>query len=327
MKKKLISIIVPVYNASTHLSKCVESLINQTYKNIEIILIDDGSKDDSYKICKEYSIKDKRIKVIHKENGGVSSARNFGLKVAKGDYIGFVDSDDYVEKNMYELLINSINQNSSQIAICNIYYETENKEQVYSYSTKDFIFSRHEFPLNIYNILSINGYTWNKLYDRGLIYRDNEFISFDENIGISEDSLFNYEIFDKNKEFLCSYIDEKMYHYIQEKNSVCNQRFTLKKLEHFIAREKEIDILKKNRLNSNFLKIDYVVCFCKTKILMKLLNTKKTELYNEVEKTNKKYLRSINFKKIPIKLKIKYLTARYFPFIYKLKIVLKKENL
>lgn len=327
MKEKLISIIVPVYNSSMYLDRCIESLINQTYKNIEIILIDDGSKDDSYRICKEYAIKDKRINAIHKKNGGVSSARNLGLKIAKGDYIGFVDSDDYVEKDMYEVLISSINQNLSQIAICNIYYETENKKQVYSYSTKKNVFSRHEFPINMYNILSINGYVCNKLYDRRLIYRENQNICFDNNIDISEDGLFNYEIFDKNKEFLSSYIDKKMYHYIQEKNSVCNQRFTLKKLEHFIAREKEIDILEKNRLNSNFLKIDYIICFEKTKILIKLLNIEKKEVYKKIEKTKNHYLKTINLDGINARLKIKFLIVKYFPFIYKLKIILKRENI
>lgn len=327
MKKKLISIIVPIYNSSTYLNKCIDSLIDQTYENIEIILIDDGSTDNSYNLCKEYEIKDKRIKVLHKENGGVSSARNLGLQAAKGDYIGFVDSDDFIEKNMYQLLIDSINQNLSQIAICNIYYENENKEQVYNYSNKDFVFSRQDFPLNMYNILSINGYTWNKLYDKKLIYKNDEFISFDENIGVSEDSLFNYEIFDKNKEFSCSYINQKMYHYIQEKNSACNQKFTLKKLQHFIVREKEIDVLERNGLNPNFLRIDYVVCFCKMNILIKLLNIEKTEMYNKVKKTDKNYLSSINLKRIPTKLKIKYLIAKYCPFIYKVKIILKKENL
>lgn len=328
MRTKLISVIVPVYNASIHIKKCIDSLIEQTYRNIEIILIDDGSNDNSYEICKEYEKKDKRIRAIQKENGGVSSARNFGLKIAKGDYIGFVDSDDFVEKDMYNLLINSINKNLSQIAICNLYYENQNKEQIYSYSYIDEgVFTRYKFPSNMYNILSINGYVCNKLYDRNLIYKNNKFIKFAENIEVSEDSLFNYEIFDKNEKFVCSYIDKKLYHYIQEKNSTCNQKFSLKKLQHFIVRKSEIEILDKNNLDSNFLKVDYVICFVKTKILMRLLNIKKTVEYEKVEKLEKKYLKLISLKSISNRLKIKYLVAKYCPIIYRLKIILKRENI
>lgn len=104
MKDDLISVIVPVYNVEKYLHKCINSILNQTYKNLEIILIDDGSTDNSGKICDEYALKDNRIKVIHKENGGLSSARNAGLDICSGDYIGFVDSDDYIAEDMYEYL-------------------------------------------------------------------------------------------------------------------------------------------------------------------------------------------------------------------------------
>ena len=103
----LISVIVPVYNVEDYLDRCIESIINQTYKNLEIILVDDGSTDSSGKKCDEYALRDGRIKVFHKENGGVSSARNMGLDIATGDYIGFVDSDDLLEHNMYEMLLNN----------------------------------------------------------------------------------------------------------------------------------------------------------------------------------------------------------------------------
>ena len=106
--KELISIIVPIYNVEKYIHKCIESIINQTYKNLEIILVDDGSPDNCGNICEEYAKNDSRIKVIHKENNGLSSARNAGLEICKGDYIGFVDSDDYIELNMYEVLINAL---------------------------------------------------------------------------------------------------------------------------------------------------------------------------------------------------------------------------
>ncbi|HEY8803664.1 MAG TPA: glycosyltransferase, partial [Clostridium sp.] len=104
MQNPLISIIVPIYKVEVYIRNCVDSILNQTYKNLEIILVDDGSPDNCGNICEEYSSKDKRIKVIHKKNGGLSSARNAGLDIASGEYIGFIDSDDWIEGDMYESL-------------------------------------------------------------------------------------------------------------------------------------------------------------------------------------------------------------------------------
>ena len=104
----MISVIVPIYNVEKYLIKCIESIINQTYKDLEIILVDDGSTDSSGKICDEFATKDNRIKVIHKKNGGLSSARNIGLDICKGNYISFIDSDDYIELDMYEKMIKII---------------------------------------------------------------------------------------------------------------------------------------------------------------------------------------------------------------------------
>ena len=97
-----ISIVIPIYNAEDHLQRCVDSVLNQTEKNIEIILVDDGSKDNSIEICKNYLNQDKRVQLIHQENSGVSAARNRGIEQACGEYIGFIDSDDWIEPNMYE---------------------------------------------------------------------------------------------------------------------------------------------------------------------------------------------------------------------------------
>ena len=120
----LISVIIPVYKVEKYLSKCVESIINQTYKNLEIILVNDGSPDNCGEICDEYAKKDSRIKVIHKENGGLSDARNAGIEIASGQYIAFVDSDDYIASNMYERMYETKkdikNIRSNDISYCNI---------------------------------------------------------------------------------------------------------------------------------------------------------------------------------------------------------------
>ena len=118
MKRKLISIIIPVYKTEQYLKRCVDSVLNQTYQELECILVDDGSPDEAGKICDEYKKKDARIKVIHKENGGLSSARNAGLDIAKGDYIGFVDSDDFIHPQMYEMLVDVLEKTESGMSCC-----------------------------------------------------------------------------------------------------------------------------------------------------------------------------------------------------------------
>ncbi|MBE5821327.1 MAG: glycosyltransferase [Clostridiales bacterium] len=127
---KLITVIVPVYNVEKYIRNCIESIINQTYSNLEIILVDDGSLDSSPQIIDEYAKKDKRIRVIHKENGGVSSARNAGLKIASGEYITFVDSDDTINSKIYEILYNLIKKYDTEITMCEaikVYEDEEGK--------------------------------------------------------------------------------------------------------------------------------------------------------------------------------------------------------
>lgn len=122
MREPLISVIVPIYHVEKYLSRCIDSIIDQTYQNLEIILVDDGSNDGCPAICDEYAQKDNRIVVIHKENGGVSDARNKGVDASKGEYIGFVDPDDYIHRDMYRILMDTILKNSADACICSYKY-------------------------------------------------------------------------------------------------------------------------------------------------------------------------------------------------------------
>ena len=135
---KLISIIVPIYKVEIYLRKCIDSIVNQTYKNIEILLIDDGSPDNCGIICDEYAKKDERIKVIHKENGGLSDARNYGIEASTGDYIIFIDSDDYVSESMCENLLICALENNADIVSCNFkeIYIDNNREKINKQSIK-----------------------------------------------------------------------------------------------------------------------------------------------------------------------------------------------
>lgn len=185
----LVSVIVPIYNNEKVLKRCVDSIVNQTYKKIEIILIDDGSTDDSFKICNEYLKNDKRIKIIHKENGGVSQTRNIGLKEAKGTKLVFIDSDDYVDKTYIECLMKYRN---ADLVICG--YFTVNEKKSAKYIIKNNVFmNKKELLKNLTKKSHIRFYSvpYLKLFDRKIIEENN--ILFNEKIEYGEDACFVYE--------------------------------------------------------------------------------------------------------------------------------------
>lgn len=170
----LISIIVPVYNVEKYLERCVNSIINQTYKNIEIILVDDGATDTSGKICDELKERDKRITVIHKTNGGLSDARNAGLKIANGEYIGFVDSDDYIEKDMFETLYNINKQHNADISIVSFYEIYDGKVIGVRDTANLEILNKTEALKELLIDTKIQSYAWNKLFKKEL-FKDIKF--------------------------------------------------------------------------------------------------------------------------------------------------------
>ena len=166
MMNSLISIIVPVYNVEKYISKCIESLINQTYNNIEIIIINDGSVDKTKTICEQFAHKDGRIILINTENKGVSHARNIGIKKAKGDYIGFVDSDDFIEKEMYEKLIYNARENNAEICACDW---TNLVDYEKGRGTITIIDNKENIVNSLFYNNNINGYMCNKLYKKALL--------------------------------------------------------------------------------------------------------------------------------------------------------------
>lgn len=187
----LISIIVPVYNAEKYLNRSLKSIIEQTYLNLEIILIDDGSTDNSGKICDYYAEKDNRIIVIHNENKGVSTSRNCGLNRANGEWVGFVDADDYIEKDMYEILYNNAIKYETDISVCNFYpvFDNSNRKVLDNTLQEIKVFNKQESIKHMF--IHNSGYSaviWNKLYKKDLINH------FNEEISIGEDLLFNFKI-------------------------------------------------------------------------------------------------------------------------------------
>lgn len=214
---KLLSIIVPIYNVEKYLRRCVDSILAQTYKQLEIILVDDGSTDGSSAICDEYQREDSRIVVIHKTNGGLSSARNAGLNVAKGDYIGFVDSDDYVSNDMYELLFQKIKDSKRDIA--NIMYvrAVETGEIIPSRVPhyKDENFSAEKFLEEL--LLHVGDVSvCSKLFPKELIGN----VRFLEGV-LNEDLLFFIELIKEINEI--RFVGSTGYYYFVRKNSISSR--------------------------------------------------------------------------------------------------------
>ncbi|MEF2629635.1 glycosyltransferase family 2 protein [Megamonas funiformis] len=216
-----ISIIIPIYNVEQYLSQCLDSVINQTYKNLEILLINDGSTDNSGKICDNYAKLDNRIRVFHKKNEGVSSARNLGLEKCTGDFIGFVDPDDFIELNMYELLYNEQQKTNADIIWCNyckisstgniIYLGEINNNTFYDLSLKN---NKKIFSKNFYYILNMKTYIWNKLFKRKLFYN----IRFPLKKTFEDLFIFMSLILQTNT---IQFISKTLYYYRQRDTSLC----------------------------------------------------------------------------------------------------------
>ncbi|OTO76646.1 glycosyltransferase family 2 protein [Enterococcus sp. 12E11_DIV0728] len=257
-----ISIIVPVYNVEKYLNKCVDSILNQTFKDFELILVDDGSPDNSGAICDQYAKKDSRVKVIHKLNGGLSDARNAGIDVANGKYLGFIDSDDYIAKDMFELLYTNIVKEDANLSICGIYHVYEGKEPEKK-AEKYMVLNQDEATVLIFHGNQISDHAVNKLYSRSI------FSELRYPLGkYHEDSFTIVGILDQCERIV---VDTKQrYYYYHRDDSITSQTFSKKHLEYITAweqnerkvagRSKEIEDAAHQRVCfANFLVLDKIV--------------------------------------------------------------------
>lgn len=287
-RMKSVSIIVPIYNVEEYLRKCIDSIINQTYANLEIILVDDGSPDNCPRICDEYADKDSRIKVIHKENGGLSDARNAGMKIATGEYVCFVDSDDWISELMVENLVMHANKNKADVVECNIikvyddHIENDNEDEYAVYTDNKAIMEAY---IKYYRIKTV---VWNKLYKRTII----EDIPFE--VGkYNEDEFFTYKILSKAKVLV--HINDYYYYYKQRHNSIMGEKFSLRKL----------DSLEGTVERALFIKEYYpdLYCFCLQNVTFKcifsyqeLLKNKELDRDRKARKKVKKYRKMFRWK-------------------------------
>lgn len=224
-----VSVIVPVYNAEVYLSHCLESIINQSYKEIEIICINDGSRDGSLRILKNYAKKDSRIIVIDQKNTGVSGARNAGLNKAAGEFIAFVDSDDYIHPEMIEVSLNTLIQYDGDVIMFRAFHSDpiNEKTDFKKIDVKNLKIAQQsvsDLNFGINNMRCI--LCWNKLYKRSVINNTR----FNTAVRLSEDFLFNFFVLNNAKK--CIFLDEKMYYYTADNQSLSRSVFTKAKVEH-----------------------------------------------------------------------------------------------
>lgn len=286
MEKLKVSIIIPIYNVEKYLDKCLSSVTEQKYKNIEIICVNDGSKDKSEKIVLKYKEKDKRIVYVKKENGGLSSARNTGIDKATGDYICFVDSDDWISKDYVSKLMDSIIENNSDIAICNIkQLYSDGKEKKVSFKiSENKVLNSHDALKELFIGTVLQNHAVNKVYKISL-FRDNN-IYFP--IGkIYEDVFTTYRLFMVASKI--SLINDYLYFYLQEREgSILSKKFNDKRLDL-------LDAINEIISNKNLVRYDledYIQIF-----YIKQLIGLFYHIFPYYNKENKSYFKSV-FNKI-----------------------------
>lgn len=256
-----ISIIVPVYNTDHYLEKCIQSILDQTYKNLEIICIDDGSTDNSGYILDEFANKDQRIRVVHKQNEGVSIARNVGLKMVTGQWIGFVDSDDYISESMYETMLKANKGQGADIISCGYFLEYEdrcvkaiNKKDVPSTAIETPQFYKYIYERDEYK--GVASYLWTRLISRNILYtKSGELLTtFSSEYDVSEDLVFLAEVMQRSENSL--YVSDSMYYYLQRESSASrDEKKQLEKLSWIRAYQRIIEIFEQNRADEEVMNL------------------------------------------------------------------------
>ncbi len=315
----LISVIIPIYKVEKYLDKCISSIVNQTYNNIEIILVDDGSPDKCPEICRKWANQDTRIRVIHKENGGLSDARNHGIELAKGAYLMFIDSDDTIAVNMVQLMHERIIQDHSDLVLCNILYVDEQDCAIFKEDKplpiRDGIISKDE----AFDHLSGNKshhyvVACNKLYPRKIFF-DLKF-----KVGkLHEDEFIGHLVYDQCEKISC--ISRPLYRYTQRANSITNSDYTLPRtdaIEAFISRA--LFYIKKDRKHQAVLCLDHMRGFLFLAYTSLDLSDKenKERLHSLLRDYRKVYC-SLFFQKQPIKDKILNTVAYINPYMINLR--------
>lgn len=278
-----VSIIVPVYNVENYLEKCLKSLVEQTLEDLEIIIVNDGSTDKSQKIIDKYAKKYSNIISIEKENGGVSEARNLGLKKAKGEYIGFLDSDDWVDKNMYKKLYQKAKSEDFDIVACDTYAVYPDKLEKISSNIRHDNVSNKELMIDAYAVI------WNKIYKKDLI----KGITFKKGMNFCEDVEFLYMVYSKVKKV--GVIHEPLHNYLQREGSL-TYVYDKKLYKLIEAMDDIIEYYKKNKIFEEYKdELEYTYArYLYATFLKRIAKTKNKEEFKKavnivIEKVNKEF--------------------------------------
>lgn len=311
----MISVIVPAYNIAPYIERCVNSILNQTYSNLEILLVDDGSTDDTPAIVDRLAEKDCRIRVFHIENNGVSNARNTALDVAKGDYVSIIDGDDWIEETLYEDAINAMNENNVDCYMFEYFIDTPEGS------------NRHSCDKSIYGVISCedlltysiapqNRFSVTKVFKRSLVGN----IRFNQNIILGEDTLFICDVLAKvNGAY---YTDKAYYHYEQREGSAVRSNFNKKKLSGI---EAYIGVLEQAKATGyeRFIKESKIALVNLSIQLAKLIikdsvYVDKKEDLKYIKSVVKKYSKGMNFNNVDKKTFVKILITKYCVNLLKL---------
>ncbi len=248
MKEDLISVIVPIYKVEDYLENCIRSIQNQTYDKLQIILVEDGSPDACGLICDKFAEQDSRIVVIHKENDGVSDARNAGLDVSEGEFIAFVDSDDYIHPRMFQILLENLRQYEADISVCSFQQVNDFKFKKNDISNHVTVYHKTQALENLYNEFYVRTVvTWNKIYKKSL-FEDVRYPTGK----IHEDEFITYQLLYKSDKIV--YTDAVLYNYLKRESSITGQKFNINKLDviqaheecfKFMYNHKEMDLFNK----------------------------------------------------------------------------------
>lgn len=322
MKDELISIIIPVFNGEKTIKRAIDSVLAQIDVNVEVVIVDDGSTDNTKAICQEIVNGDPRVNYYHIENHGVSFARNYALKKAKGKYIGFVDSDDYIDVDMYKTLLSAIIDNEAQLSICGLYDEWNGKVVKDSNEYSETIINQIDLYADVFRNSDIGGYLCNKLFVKNYI---TDYL--DETVAQCEDFLFVIQYIKKIQRAV--FVKKKLYHYVREMKQY-DFNYSVRSLSLMTSYEKIYDFYKENApaymsdIRKNLLKIylnfraRYIITKDNNKDLKKQINNGIKTYFNSVlfdhkilffEKAN--IILTFTFPRTILKLKSKVLFNQY----------------
>lgn len=315
MKTK-VSVIVPIYNSESYIDKCIQSIINQTIKDIEIILVDDGSTDKSIEIINKYAEKDKRITAIKQKNEGISSARNYGISVATGDFITFVDSDDFIEKDMLESLYNTAIDNNCDVIFSGIKIVNGSNDIKYKFNGNSKVYKKEE----VFKLFYFDKEPFSPNYATGKLIKNNicNKVKFREDIFLMEDTLFSVELF-MNCSNNIMYIDRHLYNYVQRIGSE-SKHFSKKRITSFYALEEVLNLAKSidEKYEKSFLKVySKLILSILQDIISFDFENNKREYFNISRTLNKHYVDNMKSKDISYKNKIHLSIIRISPSLYK----------